>query len=369
MRITEINFSIKNIAIFAGVLAAGAMIYQTGDIILMFLASVLIAYILNPIVNFFERLHIRRTLGVLILVLITGAALMVLLGLVLPVIIEDTVYFLNNVPDYISRFFAFTEKVLTYLGVEVSLESVRGFIIERIGMISKYILNTVTSAAASVKGIVMLILNIVLIPVLVFFLLKDFPKVKEFTGAVVERLRLQTFVSHLAEFENLVGRYFRGMFFVGLVLSVLYIAVLLIVGVKGAILLGILTGMGGMIPYVGFTVGIIVSVTMAAVQFQDFMHPVYVVIGFTIVQILESTVITPKIVGDSMGLNPVLVIFALMIGGALFGLIGMIIALPIAAFIKIMLNKYFFRKDTPGENAPEIQGDKEKNDKKDVKKI
>lgn len=369
MKITEINFSIKNIAVFAGLAALASMIYKTGDIILMFLASVLIAYILNPIVNFFERLRVGRTLGVFILALVTGAVLLLLLGLALPVIIEDTIYFLNNVPDYVSRFFAFTEKILTRLGVEVSLESVRAFIIERIGMITRYALNTVTTAAASVKGIVMLILNLVLIPVLVFFLLKDFPKVKEFTNALVERLRLQTFMAHLTEFETLIGRYFRGMFFVGLVLSALYITTLLIIGVKGAVLLGLLTGMGGMIPYVGFTVGIIVSVTLAAVQFQDFIHPLYVVLGFTVVQILESTVITPKIVGDSMGLNPVLVIFALMMGGALFGLIGMIIALPIAAFIKIMLNKYFFKKEPAEENAgPETDGGKN-HDENDVKKI
>lgn len=348
------NFSIKNIAIFIGLAALSFMIYQTADIIVLFLISILIAYILNPVVNFFERMHISRALGVFILVFITGALLLILLGLVLPIIIEDAIYFLNNVPDYVNRFFAFAEEIFTRLGIEISLESIKDFIIKRLGMITKYAINTATTAAASVKGVVMLILNIVLIPVLVFFLLKDFPKVREFTNAIVERFHLQTFVGHLAEFETLVGRYFRGMFFVGLCLSALYIVVLFIIGVKGAVLLGLLTGMGGMIPYVGFTVGIIMSVVLAAVQFQDFMHPLYVVIGFTIVQILESTVITPKIVGDSLGLNPVLVLFALMTGGALFGFIGMIIALPVAAFIKILLNKYIFKQKPDGSKNASI---------------
>lgn len=358
MRLSEINFTFKNMAAFVGILAAGLIVYRTLDIIIMFLISVLTAYILNPIVNYMQSHKIGRTMSVVILVIITAALLLLSIGFILPMLIDDIVYFLSNIPEYIAGLFAFVDKIAAKLNIEISLESVKAFVTQRIGMISKYLLNTVTTAAASVKGIVMLVLNIILIPVLVFFLLKDFPKVKEFTSALTERLGLQKVMAHLAEFENLIGRYFRGMFFVGIVLSVLYIAVLLIVGVKGAFLLGLLTGMGGMIPYVGFAIGLIVSVIAAAVQFQDIWHPVYVVIGFTIVQILEGTVITPKIVGDSMGLNPVMVIFALMIGGAAFGLIGMILALPTAAFIKIMLNKYFFKsnnnpRDSLNENHSE----------------
>lgn len=350
MKITDINFTFKNIAIFFTIIAISILIYKTLDIILIFLISVLIAYILNPIVNFLEKRNIKRMLGVVIIALLTSAIVFLILGLLLPIIIEDIIYFLNNIPEYTTTFFAFVDKILTYFNIEVSLESVKDFISERIGIITKYALNTVTTAAASVKGIVMLILNIVLIPVLVFFLLKDFPEFKNFMNTVVCRLKLQGVVNHLSEFETLIGKYFRGMFFVGIVLSILYTTVLLIVEVKGAFIFGIITGMGGMIPYVGFAVGMIASIIATAIQFQDIIHPIYVLIGFVIVQILESTVITPKIVGNSMGLNPVIVIIALMIGGASLGLIGMILALPIAAFIKILINKYFLKIENKVEN-------------------
>ena len=122
---------------------------------------------------------------------------------------------------------------------------------------------------------------------------------------------------------------------------------LFIVGVKGWLFFGMLTGFGAMIPYVGFTIGLISSVIAAIYTFHDFIHPLYTVIGFVIVQVLESMVITPKIVGDSLGISPVVVIVGLMIGGALAGFLGMIIALPIAAFIKILIDTYVFKKPMP----------------------
>ena len=154
-------------------------------------------------------------------------------------------------------------------------------------------------------------------------------------------------IEHLSQFESLIGKYFRGMFLVGIILSCLYGLVLFLVGVKGWLFFGMLTGFGAMIPYIGFTVGLIGSLIATVYTFHDIIHPVYTLIGFIIVQVLESMVITPKIVGDSLGISPVVVIVGLMIGGALGGFIGMIIALPIAAFIKILIDTYIFKKPLP----------------------
>ena len=200
---------------------------------------------------------------------------------------------------------------------------------------------------SELKNIAGVLVNIFIVPVLVFFLLTDFPDFKNFTNKLVERFNMQKIVEHLSQFEALIGKYFRGMFLVGTILSVLYSLVLYIVDVKGWLFIGILTGYGAMIPYVGFTIGLISSVIATIYTFHDFIHPLYTVIGFVIVQVLESMVITPKIVGDSLGISPVVVIVGLMIGGALGGFIGMIIALPIAAFIKILIDTYIFKKPLP----------------------
>lgn len=141
------------------------------------------------------------------------------------------------------------------------------------------------------------------------------------------------------EFDKILSDYFRGMVIVAGCLTVLYTSVLLISGVKPAILIGLISGVLSIVPYLGFIIGFGVSFILAVVQFQDILHPFMVVAGFTIAQAIEGNIITPKVVGGSLGLHPTAVIFALLAGGTLFGIGGMIIALPIAAFAKILIRK------------------------------
>lgn len=349
MKFNEIDFNLKNIVIFASTIAILLLLYATRDILLLFIVSVLIAYLLNPIVEIFVRLHIPRFLSVLLLVIILLVIIIVLVAVMVPAMIKDITYIITHTPQYINNIFTWIEDTLAKFNIQSSfdLETSKNYITERLGVISKYILNTLSSAAVSVKNIAGVLVNIFIVPVLVFFLLTDFPDFKNFTNKLVERFNMQKIVEHLSQFEALIGKYFRGMFLVGIILSCLYGLVLFIVGVKGWLFFGMLTGFGAMIPYVGFTIGLISSVIATIYTFHDFIHPLYTVIGFVIVQVLESMVITPKIVGDSLGISPVVVIVGLMIGGALAGFLGMIIALPIAAFIKILIDTYIFKKPMP----------------------
>ena len=349
MKFNEIDFNLKNIVIFASTIAILLLLYATRDILLLFIVSVLIAYLLNPIVEIFVRLHIPRFLSVLLLVIILLLIIIVLVAVMVPAMIKDITYIITHTPQYINNIFTWIEDTLAKFNIQSSfdLETSKNYITERLGVISKYILNTLSSAAVSVKNIAGVLVNIFIVPVLVFFLLTDFPDFKNFTNKLVERFNMQKIVEHLSQFEALIGKYFRGMFLVGIILSCLYGFVLFIVGVKGWLFFGMLTGFGAMIPYVGFTIGLISSVIATIYTFHDFIHPLYTVIGFVIVQVLESMVITPKIVGDSLGISPVVVIVGLMIGGALAGFLGMIIALPIAAFIKILIDTYIFKKPMP----------------------
>ncbi len=346
MKFNEIDFTLKNIALFFGIIALFFIIYATRDILLLFIISVLVAYLLNPIVEAFVKLHIPRFISVLLLVIILIIIILVLVAVMLPAILRDITHIINFTPHYINNIFIWIEETLTKYNIQstIDLETSKNYITERFGVISKYILNTLSSAAISVKNIVGVLLNVFIVPVLVFFLLADFPDFKNFTNKLVERFNMQKILEHLSQLESLIGKYFRGMFLVGIILSCLYSLVLFIVGVKGWFIFGIITGFGAMVPYVGFSLGLVSSIIATIYTFHDFIHPLYTVIGFVIVQVLESMVITPKIVGDSLGINPVVVVIGLMIGGALAGFLGMIIALPIAAFIKILIDTYIFKK-------------------------
>ena len=370
MKFNEIDFNLRNIAIFASTIAILLLLYATRNILLLFIVSVLIAYLLNPIVEIFVRLHIPRFLSVLLLVIILLVIIIVLVAVMVPAMIKDITYLINHTPQYINNIFAWLEDTLAKFNIQSSfdLETSKKQSSAAFGVISKYILNTLSSAAVSVKNIAGVLVNIFIVPVLVFFLLTDFPDFKNFTNKLVERFNMQKIVEHLSQFEALIGKYFRGMFLVGIILSCLYGLVLFIVGVKGWLFFGLLTGFGAMIPYVGFTIGLISSVIATIYTFHDFIHPLYTIIGFVIVQVLESMVITPKIVGDSLGISPVVVIVGLMIGGALAGFLGMIIALPIAAFIKILIDTYVFKKPMPQVNNKPAQKTDKTSDQSDIKK-
>ncbi len=344
MKLSEINITLKNILLFTLFIITISVVYYSINILLILLLSLFIAYILNPLVELMIKIRIPRVLAVVILVVIMLALILVFLALILPFIITDLIAFVKQLPNYINILFAKIEELLIYLKIEISFDHIKTFIIEKIDSISSYALNTLTTALTSLKGAVSGIINIFIIPVMVFFLLKDLPQLKVYGLNILESLDMKKVADLVSEFEKLIGKYFKGMIIVGLILSVLYSAVLKIVGVDHGILLGVITGMGVIIPYVGFGIGLFVSLFITIIQFQDFAHPLYVLIGFTIVQMMESFVITPKIVGDSLGLSPIVVIIALLIGGSLFAIPGMLLALPMAAFIKILIDRYILKK-------------------------
>ena len=352
MKFNEIDFNLKNLAIVVITFFILSLLYATRDILALFIVAVLIAYLLNPLVEIFVKMHIPRFLSVLLLVLILILLILTLIAIMLPSMIKDITYLITNTPQYINNFFMWVESISVKYNLhsQIDLETSKAYITERLGVISSYLLNTLTSAKNSVMNIAGTIVNIFIVPVLVFFLLTDFPSFKEFTNKLVVRFNMDKIMEHLSQLQTLVGKYFRGMFLVGTILSVLYSLVLYIVDVKAWLFIGILTGFGAMIPYVGFTIGLISAIVATYITYHDIIHPLYTIIGYVIVQVLESMVITPKIVGDSLGISPVVVIVGLMIGGALAGFIGMIIALPIAAFIKILIDTYVFKKPLPPAN-------------------
>ena len=177
MKFNEIDFNLRNIVIFASTIAILLLLYATRDILILFIVSVLIAYLLNPIVEIFVRLHIPRFLSVLLLVIILLLIIIVLVAVMVPAMIKDITYIITHTPQYINNIFTWLEDTLAKFNIQSSfdLETSKNYVTERLGVISKYILNTLSSAAVSVKNIAGVLVNIFIVPVLVFFLLTDFP--------------------------------------------------------------------------------------------------------------------------------------------------------------------------------------------------
>ncbi|MBD9535142.1 AI-2E family transporter [Stenotrophomonas sp. ATCM1_4] len=183
------------------------------------------------------------------------------------------------------------------------------------------------------------VVNLALLPILAYYFLRDWDKLVERVASVIPRNHIET-VSRLAkESDEVLGAFIRGQIAVMIALGVVYAVGLSVVGLKLGLLIGIVAGLISFIPYLGATTGVVMAVLAALVQAQGFDLKLLVLVGvvFTVGQLLESYVLTPRIVGDKIGLHPVAVIFAVMAGGQLFGFLGMLLALPAAAVINVLL--------------------------------
>lgn len=183
------------------------------------------------------------------------------------------------------------------------------------------------------------VVNLALLPILTYYFLRDWDKLVERVAATIPRNHIEV-VSRLArESNDVLGAFIRGQIAVMIALGIVYAAGLSMAGLNLGLLIGLVAGLISFIPYLGATTGVVLAVLAALVQAQGFDLKLLVLVGvvFTVGQLLESYVLTPRIVGDKIGLHPVAVIFAVMAGGQLFGFLGMLLALPAAAVINVLL--------------------------------
>jgi predicted PurR-regulated permease PerM len=180
-------------------------------------------------------------------------------------------------------------------------------------------------------------MNLVLIPVVTFYLLRDWDAMVEGIRTLVPR-KIEPVISGLArEIEEVLGAFMRGQLMVMLALGLIYAVGLWLVGLDLAFIIGMIAGLLSIVPYLGTAVGVIAAVIAALFQFQDVFHTVMVLVVFAAGQSLEGMVLTPRLVGDRVGLHPVAVIFAVLAGGQLFGFLGILLALPVASALNVLV--------------------------------
>jgi len=198
------------------------------------------------------------------------------------------------------------------------------------------------------------------VPVVTFYLLRDWDKLM----AGIQRLiptRIEPIVSGLAaEIDDVMGAFIRGQFMVMIALALIYTTGLWLIGLDLAFAIGMLAGLLSIVPYLGTLVGVVAALIAAVFQFQDLIHAVLVLLVFGVGQTLEGMVLTPKLVGDKVGLHPVVVIFAVLAGGQLFGFLGILLALPVASALNVLLRyadvqyrkSHLFHVPEPDADAP-----------------
>ena len=343
-------------------LAAGWLVWLLAPILTPFVMAGLLGWLGDPLVDRLERAGRSRNVAVT-LVFVAMALLMILVVLLLvPVIEEQITTLITSLPHYrdwimetaLPWLEAKTGLQLTvWLDLNHIIELVRGNW-ERAGGVAATMLGYLSRSGFAVLA---WIANIVLLPVLTFFLLRDWDIFVERAASLVPRKHIDT-VSRLAhESSEVLGGFLRGQLLVMVILGIMYGLGLWLVGLDLGILIGIIAGLFTFVPYLGPTSGVVFGVIAALVQYGDWKHVLGVLAVFGIGQVIESYWLTPKLVGDRIGLHPVAVIFAVLAGGQLFGFLGMLLALPVAAIANVLLryaHERYTHSKLYGGDRPEI---------------
>lgn len=328
-------------------IAAGIawLLIQLKEMLVLLVVGYSVAYAIHPIVTSISRRGLTRSQAVLIVFSVIGLVIALLALTVLPTLISEGALLLNNLPEYIKSFKDFIRNLPSRIegllpaafAQKLQFDSLLDSIPAIDGETLKSILSAVISALVGGYSITLTIVNLTLLPFIVFYLADGMPKLNRwFLSLFPTRLRPEVRAISF-EINDLLRAFIRGQFLVGSVLFLLFAIGLSFIGIKLWFLLAVISGFGQMVPYLGFALGIVLSSIMTVVTFGEW-SPLFMVWGlYATIQILEGFVITPRIVGESVGMSPLEIIIALFAGGTLFGLLGIFLAVPAAAAIKVLV--------------------------------
>ncbi len=323
--------------------AAGAVLYALRGVVTPVISAFLIAYLLDPVVDRIEARGVKRDVAITLLLggLLSGIVLF--LVLVVPGIVRDVRAFFVRLPEVVYGAVATYGPRLEALGVPVPHST--GEIVARLGAdgasFAQDAIRPVTSALGFVVGGTASALGAVagalMIPVFAFYLLHDFDRMVAAARDLVPLRHRDAVVTMVREIDAVLGQFVRGQLIVMLALAVLFAVGYGVVGIRLALPIGILAGLLSFIPYVGAGAALALGLLMVAFDGLGLGAALGVVGVYTAIQLLEGFVITPRVVGDKVGLSSVGVLFALMVGGEVFGFLGVLLAVPAAAVLKIFV--------------------------------
>ena len=318
----------------------GAAVYVLRSVLMPFAAGIIIGYLLDPWASKFEKWGMSRTwatvLTILLVILILVPALIALFG----IIDSQLGHFLSVLPQYLASFTKKLEPVIVGLQEKIPAlesdkirEAIRGNMDNTLKMAGNILRKVVSGGFALVNIISLLLIT----PVVAFYMLRDWDAFVAKVDELLPQHSKKSIESQAREIDCILSSFIRGQLSVCVLLGTFYAVGLYIVGLDLGVLVGFIAGIISFIPYVGTIFGFIVSLAIAFAQFDTWMPIAQVVGVFLVGQFIEGNFLTPNLVGDSVGLHPVWIMFALLAGGVLLGFLGLMIAVPVAAIIGVLV--------------------------------
>ncbi len=341
----------------------GWLIYLLAPVLTPFLISALLAYLGDPLVDRLEALGLSRAVSVLIVFVGMLSFGICVLLVIVPALQTQIAVLIQNIPlaiDWVQQWLL--PKISTLFSTEeapIDVAAVKEALMahwQEVGSLAKYLMVHIGRSGQFVAAWITYLL---LIPVVTFYLLRDWDILVANVHDLLPRSVEPTMVRLAREIDAVLAEFLRGQLTVMAALGTIYIVGLWLAGLQLAFIVGLIAGIVSFVPYLGVIVGVIIAGLAALLQFQDVVHVIGVVAVFGVGQLLEGVVLSPLLVGDRIGLHPVAVIFAVMAGGQLFGFIGVLLALPVAAVIVVLLrhSKQEYQRSDLYASAPPAASD------------
>ncbi|MBP6499804.1 MAG: AI-2E family transporter [Thauera sp.] len=323
-------------------LAIVALFWLLGPILTPFVVAAVFAYICDPAVNWMVARRVPRALAVLLVIIALGLVLVALALILVPMVYREAVLLIRRLPELVEMFNAQVAPILqARLGIELQLDAAQFRELIAANWNNAQDIVPIVLGHLKTGGMALLgfVANLFLIPMVMFYLLQEWPRILDALERIVPRPWLARTMRILNDIDSVMSEFLRGQLSVMMLLAVFYSVGLWFAGLNFALPVGVLTGLLVFIPYVGFGGGLILAILAALLQAEGWPPLVGVAVVYGLGQLVESFLLTPYLVGERIGLHPLAVIFALMAFGQLFGFVGVLVALPVSAALLVGLRE------------------------------
>jgi len=321
------------------------LLYLLLPILTPFLIAAILAYICDPLVDKLSKygignFKVGRTLATVLVMLGILGVMTLLFLIIVPLLQKESLLLVERLPALIANIRNNVEPWLqTKFGISLNIDStqIQDLITKNWKTAGGLFSDVLKSAGSQGLALVGIVANILLLPVVLFYLLRDWDGFLANIRQLIPRDWSDKTLEIAKEIDQVLAEFLRGQLAVMLAMSAFYVLGLWLAGLNMALPIGLVAGLLGFVPYLGIATGIVLALLVAALQFTSFGQLIPVLLVFGIGQLLEGMLLTPKLVGNRIGLHPVVVIFALLAGGQLFGFAGVLLALPVSAAIAVGL--------------------------------
>lgn len=322
-------------------LVLGFLLYRVRIVLLPFIMAVLVAYLLNPPVVWLEGKRVPRIPAILIVYTCLAVFIVLVVIYGIPAVIDELDHLGQAIPKLIHTVQSFSDTVQFRYSRFALPDSVRQVVDEKLAGLENELLEVARKAAGSIIALFSYVFSLVIAPVFAYYILKDLENIKKGVVNFIPRAWRSDILAILRDVDEIVGKYIRGNLTVASIVGLLTGLGMYLIGVDFALIIGFIAGVADLIPYFGPVIGAVPAIALALLESRTLA--LYALLVIMAVQWLEGSVINPKVLGDSLAMHPLVIIFVLLAGGELYGILGMLTAVPLVAIARVVV-RYVYLK-------------------------